>query len=574
MTDLKDYMNRPYSSFSSVEEFMEWKRMVDEAQAGDQQANIIEKEEPMEDEEMKAKEEEGRRTSREEKVVRSEELPVAYADLDKTPSNIFKHIIIFTNNRDPKENKTLKNILDAVKDLEKAKVPVIPMVHVFVAAKMNAEEDESSIWISDGKEEMTIKDESNIDTLVFSRLGVQDEDNCEHIVKVLQDRGFLVLNPVQASALACNKYQSAVFFQKGNIPQPRFCLMTKEILYNEEVYKEAIRSVYPQWSVKDPDKNKELKVVVKILDGHGGTGVMCLGGKELYAVLQTIFAIDPERELIIQRKEEADGGDIRVHVLTLRDRQVILAAMKRVKIGGDFRSNVSLGAEAEPIKLTPEQEQIALRAAALSHLPWCAVDIMPLVKGSNKEIGDNVVLEINASPGTQGISEVIGHNFVTVLLNELDDPSRFMLQDKTAGFTEGCHITFKEGVSADLLAKCDTGNSASAITIEAGAYTQSKKGGEDYIKFKMGGKTLEFPIERFITVKAGEGEYRRPVIRIEELQLGLRKVRGVDAAIVASRANKTTNVLLNRDILSKLGYIIHPMQSHILTPEMEKVKII
>ena len=195
MTDLKDYMNRPYSSFSSVEEFMEWKRMVDEVQAKDQQANIIEKEEPREDEEMKAKEEEGRRTSREEKVVRSEALPVAYADLDKTPSNIFKHIIIFTNNRDPKENKTLKNILDAVKDLEKAKAPVIPVVHVFVAAKMNAEEDESSIWISDGKEEMTIKDESNIDTLVFSRLGVQDEDNCEHIVKVLQDRGFLALYP-------------------------------------------------------------------------------------------------------------------------------------------------------------------------------------------------------------------------------------------------------------------------------------------------------------------------------------------------------------------------------------------
>ena len=118
-----------------------------------------------------------------------------------------------------------------------------------------------------------------------------------------------------------------------------------------------------------------------------------------------------------------------MHVLTLNDRQVILAVMKRVKLGGDFRSNISLGATAEKVKLTPEQEQIALKTAKLSKLPWCAVDIMPLVKGSNKELGDNVILEINASPGTAGISEVLGFNFVNILLNELTDPSLFQLQD-------------------------------------------------------------------------------------------------------------------------------------------------
>ena len=63
--------------------------------------------------------------------------------------------------------------------------------------------------------------------------------------------------------------------------------------------------------------------------------------------------------------------------------------MKRKKIGGDFRSNVSLGATAEKVELTPEQEEIALKVAKISGMPWCAVDIMPLVKGSNPEIGDN-----------------------------------------------------------------------------------------------------------------------------------------------------------------------------------------
>lgn len=504
------------------------------------------------------------------KVVNSEKLEVIYADQKKTPTNIFKHIIVFTNDNDPKKNKTLKNIYDAVTALKKAKCEVIPEIHVFIAADIDAEEDESRITITDGDESFEITDESNIDTLIFSRLGVQDEDQCEHIVKVLQDRGFLVLNPVQYSALACNKYDSAVLFKKGDIPQPRFSLMTKDVLYDEKLYEEAMKELYSDWDIKDSDKNEDKMVVMKILDGHGGTGVALIDGKRIYAVLQMIFAIDPEQRILLQKKEEADGGDIRVHVLTLRDKQVILAQMKRVKLGGDFRSNVSLGAEAEPVKLTPEQEQIALRTAQLSKLPWCAVDIMPLVKGSNKEIGDNVVLEINASPGTAGITEVIGTNFVNVLLNELDDPSSFYLQDKIAGFMESITIDFGDGIKKEFLAKLDTGNSTSASTLEVGEFKEVGK----FIEFNIDGKPMKLENIGTLSAKAGEEVYKRPMVRVPQIIIGLRKLNNVPIALVKSRHNKTTNLLLNRDTMSKMGYVVHPDNAHILTKEMEKVKII
>ena len=310
--------------------------------------------------------------------------------------------------------------------------------------------------------------------------------------------------------------------------------------------------------------------VIKILDGHGGTGVAMIDGKKILAIFQMIFAIDPERKLIVQKKEEADGGDIRVHVLTLRNKQMILACMKRVKLSGDFRSNVSLGASAEPVKLTPEQEQIALKTAQLSHLPWCAVDIMPLVKGSNPDIGDNVVLEINASPGTDGISEVIKENFINILLNELDDPSEFMLQDKTAGFVEAVSIDFGEGVKKEFLAKLDTGNSTSATCLEVGEYEDDGNN----VKFSIDGKSFSFKKERESKVIAGDEHYTRAVIIVPELTLGLRKVKNVPISIVKSRDSKTTNCLLNRDTLAKLGYVINPNKAHILTKEMEKVKII
>jgi RimK family alpha-L-glutamate ligase len=497
-----------------------------------------------------------------------DKLEVKYADL-KEVSNIFKHIIVFTNDRDEKNNKTLKNIVDAIAEFKKAKCEIIPELHVFVAADVDSKEDESEITIKDDKEEFVITEQNNTDTLVIARLGVQDEYDCEHIVKLLQDRGFLVLNPVQYAAIACNKYETAVLLQKGGIPQPNFTLMTKDILYDEKLFPESMKEVFKDWDVKDKDKNEDKEMVIKILDGHGGTGVFLTNGKKFYAVLQTIFAINPETQLIIQRKEEADGGDIRVHVLTLNDKQIILAAMKRVKLGGDFRSNVSLGASAEKVKLTPEQEQIALKTAKLSKMPWCAVDIMPLVKGSNPELGDNVVLEINASPGTDGISEVIGENFVRVLINQLKDPKEFYLQDKIAGYRESVTINWGDKVKKEYLAKLDTGNGAHASHIEVGEYTEKGK----KVTFSVDGKEFTFDIIDRSKAKTGEQEHDRPIIKIPSLRLGLRQVNNLKMAIVKSR-DKSTNVLLNRETLSDLGYVVSSRQTHILTPEMEKIKIV
>lgn len=504
------------------------------------------------------------------RVVNKDDLEFRYADEIKTYNNIFKHIIVFTNNRDTTDNKTLKNIVDAISNLKKDKCPIIPELHIFVAADIDCDEDEEEIIITDGDEKLVIKDESNVDTLVLARLGVQGEDQCEHAVQLLQDRGFLVLNPVRFSAIACDKYDTACLLQKGDIPQPNFTLMTKDILYDKELFDAAMKDVYPQWNSEDSDKNEGLDVVCKILDGHGGTGVALIDGKRLLAWLQLVFAIDPERRLILQKKEEIDGGDIRVHVLTLRNKQVILAKMKRVKLGGDFRSNVSLGATAEPVELTHEQEQIALKTALLSRMPWCAVDIAPLVRGSNKELGDNAVLEINASPGTMGISDVMKENFINVLLNELDDPNEFYLQEKIAGFIETVNINFGNGIKKDYLAKLDTGNSVSACTLEVGEFED--KG--NTISFNLDGKKVSFKKRADILVTAGEAQYKRPTIVVPQITIGLRKLNNIEFAIVKNRDNKTTNVLINRDVLSRMAYVIDSNCSHKLTVEMEKVKIV
>lgn len=540
-------MERLYNTFDSVEELQDYIRKETKQALKENLELLQEKSEP---------------------IKTKDRLEVVYAE-HKDYKNIFKNIIVFTNNRNSDKNKTLKNIEEAIGNLKKAKCKIIPKLYTFVSDELTYSTDDSGILtITDGDLTLDFATISNVDTLVFSRLGVQGRDNCEHVVSLLQDRGFLVLNPVRYSELASNKYDTAVLLRKGEIPQPRFCSMTKSILYDEEQYLESMRDVYPEWS-KDPDKNEDFKLVCKILDGHGGTGVFMTDGKKLNAILQTIFAVDPERQLIIQRKEEGDGGDIRVHVLTLRDEQKILACMKRQQLGGDFRSNVSLGAEAIKVELTEEQEQIALRAAKISRLPWCAVDIMPLKKGSNKEVGDNVVLELNASPGTDGISEVIGFNFINVLLNELDDPKKFYLQDKVAGFLETVDIAMIDN-SASLLAKLDTGNGAVASHLEVGDYEEK----DGKVTFKFNGKSITMKVIGHSKAVTGTQEHNRPIVVAKSISLGMRKQYDIPIAIVRSRDGKSSNVLINRELLSWLGYVVSPSQTHILTPEMEKVKII
>ena len=392
-----------------------------------------------------------------EELIKDDE-KIVYEAHEMNKPYFFKNILFFTNNRNADENKTLKNLIDAVKGTD---VEIFP----FVAEEVDYKATDDKIEWHDNKNQYKVDEQSNVDTIVITRLGVQDSEECMELIRELQDWGFFVINPIQSAKKASNKYSSSVLLERYDIPQPRFTLISKnDILKGEESLKKKLKDIYPDIG-KDEEKDKEKEYVVKILDGHGGTGVTMQTGKTILSMLQMVFAVDEERELLIQKKEKADGGDIRVHVLTMRTHQKILAQMKRKKIGGDFRSNVSLGATAESVELTPEQKEIALKVAKISGMPWCAVDIMPLVSGSNPEVGDNVVLEYNASPGSDGISSVINDNFMKILLDEINDINELVLAPKAIGYLENVTFTMDNDDEFTFEAKFDTGNGAKASTI-------------------------------------------------------------------------------------------------------------
>ena len=95
--------------------------------------------------------------------------------------------------------------------------------------------------------------------------------------------------------------------------------------------------------------------------------------------------------------KEAKGADVRAFVV---DGEIV-GAMKRQAKAGDFRSNLHRGGTSEIIKLSPQEEETALKSVDILGLKIAGVDMLKTHAGP-------VVLEVNASPGLEGIEGTTG----------------------------------------------------------------------------------------------------------------------------------------------------------------------
>ncbi|MBN2896191.1 MAG: 30S ribosomal protein S6--L-glutamate ligase [Campylobacterales bacterium] len=138
-------------------------------------------------------------------------------------------------------------------------------------------------------------------------------------------------------------------------------------------------------------------LVLKILEGTQGVGVVLVESqKAAKSVLDAFYGMDVN--LLVQEYiEEAAGADIRVIVV---DGEVV-GAMKRQGLEGDFRSNLHQGGKASAYTLSRKEKATALAAAKAMGLGVCGVDMIPSKRGP-------LVIEVNSSPGLEGIEEVTG----------------------------------------------------------------------------------------------------------------------------------------------------------------------
>ncbi len=90
-------------------------------------------------------------------------------------------------------------------------------------------------------------------------------------------------------------------------------------------------------------------------------------------------------------------------------------AMKRIPQSGEFRANFSLGGSVEPFPLTPEIEELSLRAITAVGLEIAGVDI--LIEPNGKKY----ILEVNHTPGFEGMEKALNSNIGSKFLEYVLD---------------------------------------------------------------------------------------------------------------------------------------------------------
>lgn len=382
------------------------------------------------------------------------------------------------------------------------------------------------------------------DTAIMTRRGVVRSTYTRDAVSKLEDAGFFVVNTMD-SILACeNKYVTSKILQDAGIPVPKMA-----IIENEENIDSAVKQCGGQFPI-----------VLKLLSGSQGIGVSIIESlASLKSVLQTLWKMDPKLEVLIQEKIDSEY-DLRIHVLSRKFNSpkpedtdaVLLGYMRRNRVKKDFRTNYSLGGTVEKTKVSPEQEEIAINAAKAIGCNWCGVDIIV-----DKKTKKNYVLEVNASPGTQGLKKATGIDVVADIIDFLEDKSNWIRSKRIVGFREVIHIP---GIG-DIVSKFDTGNGSlsSSLTYDKMEIAKDKKS----VKWELGGKSFENKIIEWGNAEVGNEVHERPIIELD-IQFNGKTYKAVHVSLV-DRKEKSTKFLANRKFMERIGCSVSPTKTFIVT---------
>jgi ribosomal protein S6--L-glutamate ligase len=146
-------------------------------------------------------------------------------------------------------------------------------------------------------------------------------------------------------------------------------------------------------------------LIIKLLEGTQGLGVVLAETqKAAKSVIEAFYGL--EANIIVQEFiPEAKGSDIRAFVVDGR----VVGAMKRQGAEGEFRSNLHRGGKGAVIELTEQEQAAAVHAAETMGLPVAGVDMLPSKRGP-------LILEVNSSPGLQGIEKATGVDIATQII--------------------------------------------------------------------------------------------------------------------------------------------------------------
>jgi ribosomal protein S6--L-glutamate ligase len=254
--------------------------------------------------------------------------------------------------------------------------------------------------------EVTYKGENLDFDAIIPRIGASHTFYGTAVVRQFEMKGVFSANESQAITRSRDKLRSMQLLARAGIglPLTGFADSTKDI----DGLIEAVGGA---------------PMIIKLLEGTQGVGVVLA---ETHKAAESVMAAFRQLDaymLVQEFIKEAGGADIRVFLVGGK----IVAAMLRQAPEGEFRSNIHRGGTASTVKLTAEEKSSARRAAKELGLNVAGVDLMRSNHGP-------VVLEVNSSPGLEGIERATGVDIAGRIIELLENKAvRGKTKDRIRG---------------------------------------------------------------------------------------------------------------------------------------------
>ena len=383
------------------------------------------------------------------------------------------------------------------------------------------------IYNSDDKDGFEIDN----DTIAIVRGSVRLKKSYLDLLSRLEKIGMCMVNSRETIEISSDKYRTYVKLQDFGLTQPKTVLIP-----NEKTWKQAVEAL-----------DTKFPIIMKTLEGSKGVGVLFIESeRQIESLIQLLYSQNDDVDLLIQEYIKTDG-DIRVIVLGGK----IIASMKRDVIEDDFRSNVSQGAKVKEYDLTDVEIEHCLLAAKAIYGSWTAVDFIP---SKNPKKDPPYILEVNHSPGTEGIEKATGKNIVKQVIDHYANPDNRYAVPTQCGWEE--IVTIKP--FGNLIAKFDTGNARYSVLHAEDVKVKGKE-----ITFTHGEKTITTKLVGDYVSITGGGKDERYLVELEFHFAG--SSYGKITFGLDNRDDFNTDVLLNRKTMRMLNVMINPQRKYIVT---------
>ncbi len=373
---------------------------------------------------------------------------------------------------------------------------------------------------------------SGRDTIAIIRGSVVRKDSWLDIISTLEKHSVCVVNSRQTINICADKYRTALRLSDYGIKQPKTILINDPENADQAV--EKLDTEYP--------------IILKTLRGSKGVGVLFIeSGRALDSIVQLIHKQDEDTDLLLQEYIKTDW-DARVLVLGGK----VLATMKRPVIEGDFRSNISQGSEPEKLELTELEIEESLKAAKAVNGLWTAVDFIP---SKNREKEPPFIIEVNSSPGTEGIERASGQNISKEVIQFFADKKNWVKVPSECGFKEIVSIK----PFGEIIAKFDTGNSGMSVIHADKLNVKDKK-----VTWTLLGKTLTSDIIRKEKISVGglrDYEEERYVIKLDVEFLG----SIYETEFTLDDREDRSPILFDREFMGRVNVMVNPDRKYVVT---------